>query len=527
MDVSRKTTSRLTQVVLLLAALFLWGNLIWFAKEVYPVSPWLNSDSAAELLYARYMSQTGRLLPGTWYFTTEVRLLHNSLIQAPLFWLTSDFATVHILAVTIICALLYGAGVLFFHCMGLERPVVLLGGLLFLIPVSVDTFDYYQNSLYYSFFLLSLILLWSGIAWSMTPGRRAKSRWICFTACGVFSFVMGLCGIRYLEIMFFPLGLAAGLRVLRRGLLRRESWKGQWPYFSLALSGLAGYLVMSVAQKFGRFPSGTISQITIAPPASWPARLVEALQAYWGSLRHAGPSDELFWLILLASWAWLWWARRDLPSRQSNFLNFVVLSNAVNVIVLVLVDFGFPIQYRYTLLPCTLAWLAIPMAVQSLFARGKTSCRAGMPMRASWPRRAAVALSASLLLCGLMDVDQTLYRMPRIDAWARARVETAEQLQEKEYSFGYGTYWNASIITYVSNGEVSVAPVGIDEKTGGTGPFPIGCPHDYFQDIPGREKKFLLLSADEVPVYGKFFGDPILQNDYYTAYDYPFTLLTQ
>lgn len=463
--------ARLGRAALLGAAAALWAGLVWFAWARWPVSGLFNSDSVTELLYARHMAQTGKILPGTWHFTTEVRLFHASLVTAPFFAFTDSLRLVHTLAVAVTTALLWGAGMLWARTMNLEPAGRAGCGLLFLLPLSLTVLDYFQGSLYYSFFLLGCLLLWAGLQGAAALGSaapaglcagaaRTLARRGLWAGCAAFALVLGLCGIRYVEILFLPLGLA-----------------GLWT---------------ALREKPARTFPGALAPM--------------ALACYGEALAAPGPADEIFWLLLAASGGALGFRWARLPGAHRLYLRFALFGNAVNVAVLAAVDFGGPIQPRYTLLPCALAWPAIPLAIHHLLGG-----------RAGAARRWGAALGAGLVLCAGLAGWGTLARCPRQDAQVALRADIAAQLADAGCAFGYATYWNANVLTYASGGAVAAAPVTLNPD-GSLSPFPLGCPHDYFQDVPGRRASFLLVSAGETLPPAARPGPVIAQNAGYTAY---------
>ncbi len=495
-------------------ALALWGALVWHAAVLFPQTVLFNSDAATEVLYARHMARTGALLPDSWYFTTEMRLWHNSLVMAPLFLFLSDMALVHTLAVGISTALLYGAGLLFLRGLGTGRTVSLLGALLLVAPVSILSFEYYQSALYYSFFLLALLLMWSFMARAHRRYMPARRRWVWLLLCGALALVMGMCGIRYLEMFFLPLGGVAVLGLLQGGLFKPDSWRRQSLYLVLCTLGLASYLVTALAQRAGLLPRGALSAPTFTQPGQLLQKFQETLTSYWVAGHSVGPGGALLWMAILASALWLYLRYKALCRACQDYLLFTLLANVVNILVLTAVDFGGMVQYRYALLPCTLLWFLPPLAIADLL-------RAGGP---AWTRRAAGGLAAAVLLCSAFGAYYNVLHMVTQPQIANDRAAVVHYLETEGYTFGYADYWDANVLTYLSNGAVEAAPVAVDPATGTLLPFPLGCPKDYFQPVPGREKKFLLLGPEEQAAAAPC-GAPLYENQTFSVYEAPSALL--
>lgn len=491
---------------LVLCAVWVWGMLIWQVWTVSPVSGNTNSDSVTELLYARHMARTGELLPGDWYFTTEVRLLHNSLVAAPLFLLTDDFLLVHTLTSAIVMALLYAVGLWFLRSAGLRWPHALAGALLMLCPASYISFEYYQDAMYYSFFLLCTLALWSLMnrACAKAPHARPAAAAGC-----VLAFAMGLCGIRYQEILFLPMAGVAGLRILQGGLRRRQSWRSQAVPLAVCAAGAAGYAAVKVLQAAGRFPVGALQSVGFTPVSGWPEKLRQTLHAYRMVYSADSPWTALVALCILGAYVWLLAHRKSLPARWRDYLLFVLLANLLNAAVLVAVDFGSTVQFRYALLPSTFGWLALPMVLQGL-ADGRSGRRG---------RAAGLAVNGLLAACVLLNTWHFVFHFPVQTDMAASRAQAIRYIEDAGWSFGYGTYWNANVTTGASNAAVTVAPVSIGAD-GALSPFPMGCPHSYFQEVPGQEPQFILLDARERQASGGSFGKPAYENEWFAVYPY-------
>ena len=512
MKLNHSSTHRLQTAAafgLALAALACWGLLIWHAWALYPQTGWFNSDAATELLYARHMAQTGQLLPGEWYFTTEMRLLHSSLVMAPLFTLTDSFALVHTVTVAIVTALQYAAALALLRGLRLSWPMAMAGGLLALCPISLYIFDYFQSTLYYSFFWLCSMLLWALAARWPRPGWQGR---VLLAAGCLLAFVMGLCGIRYLEILFLPLAGVAALRILGQGLRRADAWRAQSGRLALCACGAGGYAAVTLLQRAGILPSGQMQPIQLYAPAQWPEKLKECLLAYGSTYFGGGIGSKfslLLWEALAFSVIWLFCRRRALEQNQRDYGLFCILLNAVNLVILTVVKFDSPVPWRYTLLPNELTWMLLPLAPADL-----------LRLRHTAARRASAVLTAVLVAGLALNTWQVTVNFPLQTALARCRAEAVRYIEEAGWQFGYATYWNANVITCMSECRVTVAPVNLDAAEGIATPLPMGCPHSFFQAVPGQTPEFLLLSAGEADASGDAFGSPVYENDCFAVYPY-------
>ena len=84
----------------------------------------LDSDASSELILAEKLSREGGIVSSSWFYSTELRVIYNQLVYAPLFRLTSDWSVVRAVGSIIIQLLLlsaygylaYQAGMGFLSC---------------------------------------------------------------------------------------------------------------------------------------------------------------------------------------------------------------------------------------------------------------------------------------------------------------------------------------------------------------------------------------------------------------------------
>ena len=66
----------------------------------------LDSDMASDMIYANLLAKEGSFLSTSWYYSTELRIITNHLVFAPLFLLTQDWFLVRVLGSALTYALL-------------------------------------------------------------------------------------------------------------------------------------------------------------------------------------------------------------------------------------------------------------------------------------------------------------------------------------------------------------------------------------------------------------------------------------
>ena len=98
-----------------------------------------------------------------------------------------------------------------------------------------------------------------------------------------------------------------------------------------------------------------------------------------------------------------------------------------------------------------------------------------------------------------------------------------EFLEQKDYDFGYATFWNASVTEYLSDGKIKVGNLG--GENGESAPYEWLTPKDYYRAGFHEGKTFLLLARTEEA--GMLKGDytvmedavRVYQDEYYAVYE--------
>ena len=94
-------------------------------------------------------------------------------------------------------------------------------------------------------------------------------------------------------------------------------------------------------------------------------------------------------------------------------------------------------------------------------------------------------------------------------------------LQENGYDFGFATYWNANIMTELTDGAVEIANIGDPEYLEF---FKWSSPMRYYEEGYHQGETFLLLTAEQRAEYAEAealqVGEVVYQDGDYTVYVY-------
>lgn len=453
----------------------------------------MDSDIAAEVLLSNLMAQHHEVVFSShWYYSTELRVLYTQLIMTPLFHIFHDFATVKIISVVVLDIAM--AAVYYFVSSRLfsSKTIQFMTFALFLMPLSKEYFDMLFVGNFYSFQVMTMFLLVLFFAKQMEEKETTKTNWAMVVFVCVFSFVLGLSGLRYLEAIFVPVCMA--IFFLFEGEIK-EWWLIKKGALAILLTGCAGvgFLVNKfVLSKMYTFDQNT-QAICFVPLDEVPQRLLwsfEILVEFFGYHHEVGATSAMglanivHFAFMLCSILVVYkvFAMRKQLSRVYRFLLYYFLSLFfLNWYLLVFSDIG--VECRY--------W--IPIYIILILIYGIYFAHQGDSKKASFIL--CITCCVGVILAALYG---NLWQYVKHNESAK-RYDYVQFLEEEGYTFGYASFWHAEVTEYLTNGEVQVAPIGSNST--GSGPYKWLCDKDYYKPGFYEGKSFMLLTKEEEMMY--------------------------
>ncbi|MCM1100596.1 MAG: hypothetical protein NC079_11195 [Clostridium sp.] len=465
---------------------------------------WLDSDMAAEMIFSRQLAESGHFFAtADWYYSTEFRFLYTHWIMGPLFRICANWHVIRAVTNLLSYALVLGA---YYYCMKplkVRRGLVIMSSALLLLPFSETMMTHmamgntylFHVAIAYCFFGLYLRLT------GVVKGNRIV-RIIFYMALAL---VCGVSGVRYLLALQCPLVLAGLFYLLRsaefdlfrqnltaengaarmRELARCPAMK----YFGYALLGLAGSAagyavnVLYVSREYVFQTYDSTNFIAV-----YQGVFFERLQNALGSLLMLfGYIPErsvlsLRGMVTLAAFGILGIlaycaVRAGRESRGQRLFVSLFLASALclNLFVFVFTTSTMVPRYYITIFIFVLPMLCFYYEKEERY----------------WDR---LAVSVLLGACMLLAVGKTVLSYVSTDK-NEDRRRVAAFLEEGGYSFGYASYWNANIITELTDGAVEIANVGDAENLEY---FKWSSPMKYYEEGYPKGEVFLLLTAEEI-----------------------------
>lgn len=440
------------------------GLLVYMSMHIQDL---LDSDMASELLLARQLKDTGGILSDQWYYSTEIRILNTQLFYSLFFRVFDDWQTVRIFANASLYLVLLAS--YFFLCkrLQIERYFPITAGFM-LLPLSSP---YFYILLYGAFYLprISLMFLIIGFIIPTAEGFRPGFKTILpLLILSILSLALGLEGGRMLLVLFVPLSILVAAETFRRlfprngalnkrvtnriGLLAQDGFP---QYFTRAfvscVFAVAGFFfnanVLSSLYPFESNPKLTmgLSLGNITNTAFHQVRCI-----------GNGVSGLVFSLVIWSTAAILFvrycFRKGERTLSGARFAGFCFVSWACYVAFSCCIFFG---QVAWHMVPVTI--LFIPGTVIVL-KESKLSCR--------FRRGLSIGLILCLLVVGIPGYAQFGNWQARKNERCNAEFQQiAAVLTDSHYTNGYATFWNANILTELSDGEIEVWVVNAFDET--------------------------------------------------------------
>lgn len=516
----------------------------------YTTEHYLDGDASSELVLAHHLSETGQILSGDWYYSTELRVLNTQLVYAPLFHIFSDWHMVRFVGALIMQFLLVLSFAYLCRQCGLSLSAFFLGATLLILPTSIA---YGRIVLYHCYYMPHIILGFLIVGLYLSASQRyAQQQPLSFIIRFVFlimlSFLSGLGGIRQPVITHVPLCVlvvflifssepdAPVMPVLSKnraylipaisalmfallGLIVNMSILSQHFHFRnsagitlevIDSSGISA-LFYSILNLFG-FQKGS-SLLTVAGIASLGSVCIAAYCIYF-SFRRLSHNNSV--------------AQKHAVSMISLFGVSVF---SILLIVFIVSGAGWVSQYNLYLIP------AIVWFVPFLCIQYDETCQHFSSLR----------IPDILLACVFLLFIPTIgtnvrFFTPHPDSYilryeglsfkndklVQQLEKCIQPISDQGFSLGYSTFWNANTITEMTDGQIKMIglDLGKDENTNDLeatppsfSPYKWLTLKSYLDMKP--EKVFLLLTSTENEAYLEMpfedKGEIIYEDDGYFA----------
>lgn len=502
-------------------------NLLW-------QDHWLNSDMAAEMIFSKLLSESGHIFATpNWYYSTEFRFLYTHLVMAPLFLISNDWHLIRMITNIVTYVVMLAAYFYMMKPLKVEKRFVALTAIILLLPFSETMMTHMQmGNTYMPHVIISFFFFGIFLRLINKEEYTKARRWELLVFFVILSVICGVSGVRYLLALQCPLLIAAFLYVVdsmdfqlfreqfginknAAGYFRRVLKGEEIRYLYVAALGAAcsvlgyGINVLWVNRQYVFQTYEATNFIAVYQGILW-ERLQNAIGSLimlFGYIPDRGFLSlrgiiSIISLVMLGIFVYCVVRVYKKRIGQRFFVAlFLVTAFALNLFVFVFTTSTMVPRYYITILIFALPVLAFYLEQEEPLLDKLT---VGVLLAG------CLALSSAKITMSFITVDK--------NADKRA---VAAFLQENDYDFGYATYWNANIITELTDGGVEIANVG-DPKD--LEYFKWSSPMKYYEEGYHEGEVFLLLSAEEASEYKDAkalkIGQQVYQDENYVVYSY-------
>jgi len=500
----------LTIVILIFASVFAYNH-GW---------QWLDSDAASEMILGQFLAKENTFVSGNWSYSTEIRLVYQTLFTMPLFKLLGGLENwaliraINIFLNNIVLLLSY-----FFLAKQLKVQAkwILLSGLFLIVPLSGNYWEIITFGGYYTFFIAQFFCLMGLFIKLVDNADFPRKPLVLLVLFSILSFVLGLQGIRSLLVIHIPLlvsGIWLYLRVSKKKFPLFLSAYG----FVIGCVGYMGNFILHFWYSFQSFRDASFENLQASFFEKLGAILVCIIE-FFGF--HAGSpflsAGGVFSLLSIITTAIFFYVIFTLPNKT--FLSTIFLvASFVNIFVFIFTKTL--VMNRY-FLPFMV--LYIPL-VAVFFERSHKMY--------GHLKQVAFVFGISLFVFGQGYLNFQNWSAHNVNSNRKGYIQ---YLLDNRLNFGFATLLNANVNTELTDGKIVVS--GLDTAALNHDPAtsiplqvqpwlnPIVYNQASFYENKEGES-FLLLAIDEWKVAKSTnrefaFTEPDFQDNYFAIWRFP------
>ncbi len=485
----------------------------------------VDSDLASEILLAKECVLNKTFWPRNWNYSTEIRLFNTQLVTAPAFLFTKSWNTAKLWTSIISLIFLFFAVYFVLHQINIQEFwIKYLISILSVLPFSVISWYVGAWGTYYIPHTI-FNLIYVGTFIKLISDEKISHKKFYTILFYVWAFLSGLSSIRYIMVFTFPLAL---VMITDKCLKKEENCKINnftefWlktntiklSMIGLLLSG-AGYVCNNIVlQPLFQFSQwNTISFCTLGDISL--RDILHSLLAFFGyqdNIAVLTPNGALNILayIIITSFVLLLISSLKIKLCQSQRILFLFFISSFLFNTFVYLHTELIERYYYPILIMIFPCFAVILSntnISNLKRYGFGTVMAILIFTSSF---------ATVQHYFITDENESLYKVCNY--------------LEKNYKFGYSSFWNANIISYLTNGNVEVGNLYRTKENGKeffTDEYKYDkwlTPERYYKSDYDNEHIFLLVSQEQLnnnetkTIIQK--GKKVYSDEYYIVYDYP------
>ncbi len=396
-----------------------------------------DSDISSEMVLAKILNEEHGMISKNWYYSTELRVLNIQILYSFFFHFFQDWTMVRTAACITSYLLMLVSYYYMMHQMGYDR-LYAVSALFLLLPISDGYFEYVLLALLYASFI-SISFFAVGFVFHYGRASAVMKKVILVIAVGL-AFMAGLGGARHVVVLYLPLFAATVLMAL---IQRKPSG-----YLVCSTAGLisscAGYLINS------RVFAENYHFATWVDGIKFRASLQGIWELFFGTLRAFGYSygDKeptpvasafscVLALVMVVCVMRIVFRRWKKPDEIWLLAVYFVCVYGIFFCMYTFTNMLYSDRYNMAAMTFVIPLITLNLT-ETLWNR-------------YFKRGLTIFLCAGILLSSALRYE----RYGSLDKTAELR-SIAAHLTEKEVFAGYATFWNANVLTELSDGAVDV-----------------------------------------------------------------------
>ena len=420
---------------------------------------YLDADMSSELALASHLAKEGKLISEEWLYSTEVRVFSTQLVFTPLMALVSNnWRLVRTAGCMILMLMLMASAYYVSRTMGTKRHYAYIFAGLNVLPISIV---YAQMIVIGAYYVPHAILINLFTAWAV---GICKEKHRMRKAVGVVLLGTAMCAtsIRYLLCAVLP-ATAAGLYMFIFSFDNQEEWKeGKWVAAILSIAAVCGILGYKLGEKLlaanflwnpGEFGGRRLISLTSENLFSLVDQSMDGLLKLMGFREHrylisvqGVLSLGVIGLLLLSVVLIV----RVLRGNQKDHITCFGVLTLVMSAIMTLMTFMF-IESMYV----NRYWIPVMCLGGPIMALCLSKEKNVLFRRIGLFAFVFVVMGSSMV-----NIRDSM-AAPEIDELDRA---SAARIEETGLSFGYASFWNANILSEITDGRIEVVSFKIIEE---------------------------------------------------------------
>ena len=483
-----------------------------------------DSDLISELLLGKecYLSKT--FWPTSWNYSTEFRTINTQLITAPLFLFTSNLHLIKTISVVLLILFLPICLLFLLNELKIQELwIKILACTWILCPTSNLIWSFTHFGSYYIphiCIIFCFLGLFFGIIYNDYSKRKKNVYLVLFY---LLSFISGLSGIRYILYFEVPLATLYLWKQTKSFITEKKQFtiksffldipKVKLSFTSLVISGF-GYITNSfILSKFYSYDQYNTATFKTFGDPSLSTIFGDIIQMFGyrnnvSVFSPAGITNILVYVFIAFFLLCLFISikKNSFNILHKEFLFFVSIMAIYNCFFITntLYNGRYLILPFVFVIPCTIVLIAnkpLSILYRNILA---------------FSFSIIVFTSSALLYVNLLHGNKD-----------QSKINLTEFINDNDYHYGYATFWNANVMTYLTDGKIELAHYGYPEKYGldSFHAYKWLTPERYYTDDFGNNEKIIfIVSKDEFNLEpnAKIFanGKQVFNDEYYYVFEY-------